>query len=101
MVMNLGIKMESLSNMIKRKIYPDGNESWYQDNELHRENGPAMIHPDGTEYWYRKNDKLHRENGPAVISPDGVEFWYRDNKNHRENGPAIIDSHLGIGMESS
>ena len=38
--------------MIKRIIYPDGNESWYKDNQRHRDNGPAAIYPDGTESWY-------------------------------------------------
>ena len=45
--------------------YCIGVYSWYQNNVIHRIDGPAMILPDGGEYWY-KNGIIHREDGPAV-----------------------------------
>ena len=52
-----------------------GDEVWYKDGELHREDGPARIHSNGTKVWY-KDGKLHREDGPAVIKKDGTKRWY-------------------------
>ena len=98
------------------KEYINGDKSWYQNNKLHREDGPARI-KDQTESWY-ENDKLHRDGDkPAVIihydtptRPKGKEWWvkgvpyresgpakeyvnggyeyYKDGKLHREDGPA-------------
>lgn len=69
----------------------DGEKQWYQNGELHREDGPAVIFPDGSKYWYQ-NGKLHREDGPAEIHSDGYQAWYFQGKLHREDGPAAIDS---------
>ena len=57
------------------------------DDQLHREDGPAVELPEGTRFWYL-NGKLHREDGPAVECPDGSREWYLDGKRHREDGPA-------------
>ena len=51
----------------------------YQNGELHRVNGPAVINADGTQEWYQ-HDKLHRDDGPAVIEADGTKEWYRNGK---------------------
>ena len=48
-------------------------------DELHREDGPAIVRPDGSEEWYR-NGMRHRDDGPAIIHPDGKEEWYRNGK---------------------
>ena len=29
----------------------------------------------GTKLW-SENEQVHREDGPAIVSPDGVERWY-------------------------
>ena len=55
-----------------------GGKSWYKNNKLHRENGPAVIAHDGAKLWF-KEDKLHREDGPAVISHDGRKRWNLNN----------------------
>ena len=70
------------------KYYANGSieyEAWYQNGNLHREDGPAWIRyrPDGSveiESWYR-NGERHREDGPAFTEyrPDGsveIEEWY-------------------------
>jgi|JI10StandDraft_1071094.scaffolds.fasta_scaffold2634791_2 hypothetical protein len=29
---------------------------WYKNNNLHREDGPAIEYADGTKYWYLEGD---------------------------------------------
>lgn len=29
----------------------------------------------GTQIWH-EHDQVHRDDGPAIVSPDGVERWY-------------------------
>jgi hypothetical protein len=80
----------------------NGSQFWYQNNILHRVDGPAVIYSNGshslgcegtqslrTQIWYQ-DDKKHRVGGPAVIYSDGTKRWYQNGKLHRENGPAIM-----------
>ena len=51
-----------------------------ENNEYHREDGPAMEFVNGNKFWY-KNDLLHREDGPAREYSSGKkEYWYNDKK---------------------
>jgi hypothetical protein len=59
-----------------------------KNNQLHRDDGPAMITVKGRIDWCL-NGKVHRENGPAVTLPDGTQQWRQDGKLHRTDGPAI------------
>ena len=43
---------------------------------------------DGNKYYY-KNDELHREDGPAIECTGGHKSWYIEGKLHREDGPAV------------
>jgi hypothetical protein len=52
-----------------------GNQQWFKDNKLHREDGPAVIWSDGGKEWFI-NGFRHREDGPAVISKDGFKRWW-------------------------
>ena len=47
------------------KVYPNGDKSWWLNDKLHREDGPAMEGADGNKFWHL-NGKLHREDGPAM-----------------------------------
>ena len=70
--------------MSSERIENSGIIYYYNENDqLHREDGPAVIYPDGTEMWY-KNDQLHREDGPAAIFPDGEEYWCSDGEKYIE-----------------
>jgi len=60
-------------------VYTTGNKSWYIDEKLHREDGPAIEFADGTKEWYL-NDKLHREDGPAREYANGDKYWYLNDK---------------------
>jgi len=66
----------------------DGNIRWYQDNNIHRSNGPAIEYADGSKAWYHKG-KFHRINKPAVEYSNGYRAWYREGKLHRLDGPAV------------
>lgn len=89
---------------------------WYQDNLIHREDGPAAEYANGAYEWYlqghlhrpykdgpAKSDKsgfeyrehglLHRLDGPALMSPWYTKY-YRRGVLHNLNGPAMIPSAL-------
>jgi len=63
------------------EIYEDGAKEWYRDNQLHREDGPAIELADGTKAWYYE-DELHRADGPAIEYPDGNKRWYYNGKEY-------------------
>ena len=70
------------------KVYDSGNKKWFLNEELHREDGPAIEWNDGTKEWWL-DGKLHREDGPAIEDINGKKHWYLNGKLHREDGPAI------------
>ena len=95
-----------------------GNENWYFDNWLHREDGPAVVFVDGRkEWWYTgifagSGDKpdptlwtrltsLEANGGPllngCVVGLDGTKCWLKDGLRHRADGPAV---ELGGGTKS-
>jgi len=71
-----------------RYIDDNGDVRWYLNNELHREDGPAVERADGSRRWYL-HGKLHRTNGPAIEWANGTHFWYLSGKCHRTDGPAV------------
>ena len=50
-------------------------------DQLHCEDGPALIFPNGTGVWYH-NGLRHRINGPAVVFPDGRKEWWLNGKRY-------------------
>ena len=73
------------------KVEDNGDRYWYQNDKLHRLDGPAIEYADGLKEWYQ-NGKCHREDGPAIEDSDGYKAWYQNGKLHREDGPAIEDA---------
>ena len=71
----------------KVKVNTSGNREWYQNDKLHRLDGPAVEFANGSKYWFQ-NGKRHRLDGPAVEYVNGDKFWYQNGKLHREDGPA-------------
>ena len=61
------------------KVNQNGTKHWFLNDELHREDGPAIEYADGGKEWFL-NGNLHREDGPAVEWPDGEKCWFL---NHR------------------
>ena len=70
------------------KVHANGDKSWYQNDKLHRTDGPAIEYANGDKYWYQ-NGKPHRTDGPADEYADGDKYWYQDGKLHRTDGPAV------------
>lgn len=68
------------------KYIEDGIERWYLNDQVHREDGPAVIWGEA-QFWY-KNNLIHREDGPAVIEKFGHYVWMNKGVKHREGGPA-------------
>jgi len=60
---------------VKIVEWDNGSKLWYLNDELHREDGPAIEWPDGSKFWYL-NGILHREDGPAIESASGDKDWY-------------------------
>lgn len=60
-------------------VYTNGNREWYQNDELHRLDGPALEYASGTRHWVRRN-KRHRTDGPAIEYADGRKEWWIDGK---------------------
>jgi hypothetical protein len=65
------------------KVYPSGDKYWYLNDELHREDGPAIEYIRGDKCWYL-NGKYHREDGPAVECASGYWIWYLNGKEYTE-----------------
>ena len=65
-----------------------GNKCWYEKNQRHRIDGPAIEHPNGYKAWYQ-NGVLHRIDGPAVEWSNGNKEWWVNGKRHRLGGPAV------------
>ena len=52
----------------------DGTETWYQNGQKHRLDGPARIWTDGSQEWWQ-NGLRHRLDGPVYIGADGTKWW--------------------------
>ena len=107
MIINTLYKTDTIIDGIKynppSKIFNYGQSielTWKnQNNNLHNDNGPAIIsyYPNGNisyKLWCA-NGKCHNENGPAYIRHDedgnvAYKECYINDKLHNENGPAII-----------
>ena len=68
------------------RVFGDRIE-WWQNNQLHRTNGPAIEYSNGTRSWYQ-NNQLHRTDGPAIECINGRKHWYQNGLRHRTDGPA-------------
>ena len=47
--------------MSKMLEYPDGTKIWYQDINIHREDGPAIVFNSGKKHWYLNNKKFTKQ----------------------------------------
>jgi len=52
-----------------------GNKRWYLNDQLHREDGPAIECIDGYKAWYFY-DQRHRLDGPAIEHANGYKLWF-------------------------
>ncbi len=68
------------------KVYENRTE-WFQNDQRHRLDGPAVERADGTKFWFQ-NGQLHRLDGPAVELANGDKEWWVNGQRHRLDGPA-------------
>lgn len=69
------------------------NTVYYMNNQLHREDGPAIEWKNGNKHW-NLHGRLHRTDGPAIELAESylgytVKKWSINGKWHREDGPAV------------
>ncbi len=76
--------------------WANGTKHWYHNGKLHREDGPAVEYANGDKHWYL-NDKVHREDGPAIEWVNGTKYWYLNGTLHREDGPAVEYANMRMG----
>jgi hypothetical protein len=87
------------------KVHTNGNGDrfWFQNDLLHRLDGPAFESANGDRQWWQ-NGKLHRLDGPAIEFASGDREWWiegrffteeqfnkQTNKSTCENKTVIID----------
>lgn len=76
-------------NEIKNGRYEEnGKLEWYLNDQLHRDDGPAIESLSGDKHWFIEG-KRHRVDGPAIQWCDGTTEWFYNDKRHREYGPAV------------
>jgi hypothetical protein len=61
-----------------------GNKRWYLNDELHREDGPAVELNDGHKSWWL-NGERHRISGPAIEYNDGTKAWFLNGYRHSQD----------------
>jgi len=68
----------------KSEFYEDLAVYWVEDNELHREDGPAVVMQENdAKAWYQ-HGKLHREDGPAITDNIGNKGYYLNDNEYNE-----------------
>lgn len=70
------------------RIFKNGDQVWWLNDQLHRVGGPAITLVNGLQEWL-EHGKWHRLDGPAKIWPDDTTMWYKHGHLHRIEGPAI------------
>lgn len=73
------------------QTFASGTKFWYINEDLHREQGPAIENLNSTQWQYR-NGKLHRDNGPAVI-------WFNNRARWHYCGVDVTDEVLEQGID--
>jgi hypothetical protein len=69
-------------------VYENGDRFWFQNDKLHRVDGPAVEYENGYRSWYQ-NGEYHRVDGPAIEWANGDRQWWQNGQRHRIDGPAI------------
>ena len=77
------------------RVLEDGAKYWYLNDELHREDGPAVEWANGTKAWYL-NHRLHREDGPAIERATGRKEWWLNGNHLTEEEHRLRRTHEGV-----
>ena len=65
-----------------------GTKCWLLNDQLHREDGPAVEYANGNKSWLL-HGQYHRVGGPAIEYVDGSKKWLLHGQRHRIDGPAV------------
>ncbi len=68
-----------------------------KNNQLHRENGPAIKYTDGAKPWYQ-NGIRHRLDGPALINSNGDKSWFINGIEYSEGDYYIKLKEMNINL---
>jgi len=52
--------------------FTNGNQYWYKNGKLHREDGPAEIYPVGTQYWWLNDLHYSRDDYYRELYERGI-----------------------------
>ena len=74
---------------IKLSITKSGVRYWFKQNEISRDNGPAIVDLPYYRAWWL-DGKPHRVGGPVYIWGDGLREWFENGERHNISGPAVI-----------
>lgn len=70
------------------KILANGDQWWYLNGKVHRDDGPAVI--TGKYEMWMQNGTGHRDgNQPAIIRVNGDKEYIVRGQRHRTDGPAL------------
>ena len=80
-------------------VCPNGTKFWYLNDNLHREDGPAIEYANGSNFWFL-DGKRHREDGPAVEFTNGDKYWYLNGKGvteeeHKRMTSKVVEMTVG------
>ena len=59
--------------MTEHTVYSNGYQEWYQNDKLHREDGPALIHPDGSQFWYLNGIQYEPQDKFIIITNHNIK----------------------------
>jgi len=81
---------------MRKEISTTGTIRYYNENdELHREGGPAVEYMSGTKVWY-VNGKRHRLDGPSFEYFDNQKLWYLNDNEIPVNSQEEFERYLKL-----
>jgi len=51
------------------KVLDSGSKFWHLNNELHREDGPAVEYADGSKEWWLNDEEVTEEEHKIAMNP--------------------------------
>lgn len=81
---------------MKREVDDYGTIKYFNEQQqLHREDGPALIYEHGSKHWYQNGD-MHRLDGPAYERWDGHQEYWINGQEYTEEEFKLIAFTLGL-----
>lgn len=71
------------------KVVSHEKLNWFQDDRPYRENNLPTTETLKYNLWRNSDNEIHRDDAPAIEYHNGRKKWYQRGALHREDGPAI------------